>query len=235
MINFIIIEDDKKMMTHVKDVINKSLFKSDIEYEFKLFSGYNNELNKVINDLSNIKIYIMDIELDNSISGIEIAKKIRANDWESEIIFLTSHDHMFETAFRNIYGIFNFIEKFDNMEQRLTHDIKEISKHNFDNKTFKYSNRTTDLQIYLKTINYITRDTTERKLVIYTDNNTFEVNMTISDMLNNLDNRFKQVSRSTIVNKDKVNEINWNKGYFILENGTKEYLVSKKFKGEYDK
>ena len=73
------------------------------------------KLNKIIE--SGIpKIYILDIEIPNSKSGLDVARKIRENDWESEIIFITSHDKMFETAYRNVYEIFDFIEKFHHLE-----------------------------------------------------------------------------------------------------------------------
>ena len=234
MIYFVIVEDEDKMITHIKDVVTKALFGSKIEFKFKTYNKYNKELSDLTKDLSIIKVYVMDIELDGGISGLDIAKKIREEDWDSNIIFLTSHDHMFETAFRNIYNIFDFIEKFDNMDNRLMKDIKNISKHSFDNKTFRYNNRNSDLQIYYKTINYIT--TNDRKLTIVTDTNTFEITMTLSKILEELDDpRFKQIHKSAIVNKDKIANIEWNKGYFITENGDQQYLVSKNYKEAYYK
>lgn len=231
MIKFVIVEDEDKMIKHVSELISKELFDKDIEYKILSYKKYDSSLKKEIKDLSTVKLYIMDIELENSKSGIEIAKEIREQDWESNIIFLTSHDHMFETAFRNIYNIFRFIEKFDNMDEKLTKDIRIITQHNFDNKTYKYTCRATELQIFLKTITYITRDTTERKLIIYTDTNSYEVTSTISKILKQLDKRFQQVSRSTIINKDKISKINWKEGYFILNNSReKHYLVSKTHK-----
>ena len=234
MIYFVIVEDDERMTSHVKEIVSKSLFGSKVEYAFKTHTKFDKELCNLIKDSSTIKVYIMDIELEGGISGLDIAKKIREDDWDSNIIFLTSHDHMFETAFRNIYNIFDFIEKFDNMDNRLMKDIKNISKHSFDNKTFRYKSRNSDLQIYYKSINYIT--TNDRKLTIVTDTNTFEVSMTLAKMLETLDDsRFKQTHKSTIVNKDKIASIEWNKGYFITENGDQQFLVSKNYKEAYYK
>ena len=229
MIKFIIIEDDKNTIKNVENIIKKSLFDKDIIYDKAIYTKYDKSLAKEIEDNTSIKIYIMDIELENSISGIEIAKKIRENDWESNIIFITTHDKMFESVFRKVYNVFDFIEKYDNMEDRLTKDILDISKHNFDYKTFKYSTNNVDVQIYLKSINYFTRDSKERKIVINTDNNEFYINMTIKELEKLLDSRFIKVSRSTLVNKDNIMEINWNKGFFILKNGKIEYLVTKNY------
>lgn len=235
MIKFIIIDDDEKMIEEVKKIINTSIFKYNISYEFSIHSKYDLKLHSEINDDSLIKIYITDIELKDSKSGIKIAEEIRENDWESTIIFITTHDKMFETVYRNIYNIFDFIEKFDNFEARLSKDIEEIAKHNFDNKTFKYSCRNIDFQIYYKSINYIYRDSNERKIVIKTSDNDYTISMNISDILKKLDSRFVRIHRSCIINKDNVTKINWNKGYFELKGAKKEliYLASKKYKDDY--
>src|SRR5574344_118201 len=214
MIKFIIVDDYEKTAERVKKLVFKALIKYDLSYETSIYSKYDQELQKEIKDDSLIKVYIMDIELENSISGIEIAEKIRESDWESNIIFITSHDKMFETVYRNIYNIFDFIEKFENMDKRLEKDITNIAKHNFDYKTFKYSNRNVDFQIPLKAINYIYRDTKERKLIINTDNNEYYLSMNINDIIKNLDSRFKRIHRSCIINKDNISTINWSKGYF---------------------
>ena len=69
------------------------------------------------------KIYLLDIELANNASGIQIAKKIREKDWDSQIIFMTNHDKMFETVYRSVYQVFDFIEKFHEFDKRLENDI----------------------------------------------------------------------------------------------------------------
>jgi oligoendopeptidase F len=76
----------------------------------------------------------LDIELNSNLSGINIANKIREDDWESEIIFLTNHDNMFEQVYRSIYKVFNFIEKYHNFEERLSKDLAKIVNKNYDNK-----------------------------------------------------------------------------------------------------
>ena len=229
MIRFIIVEDDKNTIKEVENIIKTAMFDKDVIYDKAIYTKYDKFLEKEIKDFSMIKIYIMDIELANSISGIEIAKRIREHDWESNIIFITTHDKMFESVFRKIYNVFDFIEKYDNMEERLEKDIIEISKHDFDYKTFKYSTSNVDVQIYLKSINYFTRDPKERKVIINTDNNDFYINESIKNLENKLDSRFIKVSRSTLVNKDNIMEINWNKGFFVLKSGEIKYLVTKNY------
>lgn len=235
LISFIVVEDDKATQTIIKDVLRKVVISKDNTIDIKYFTKYSGDLKKIIDDNSCRKVYIMDIELETKVSGIEIAKMIREKDWESEIIFITSHDKMFETVFRSVYLVFNFIEKFYNMESRLTKDIELIFQKNFDNKMLCVTNRNVDLQIFYRAITYITRDKEERKVLIHTDKQVYKVNMNLADIINLLDSRFVQTHRSCITNRQRVHEWNWPKSYFILDNGQKIDYLSKKYKKEVEK
>lgn len=96
MTSFIIVEDDKKTQDTIKEVLRRVVISKDNSIDIKYFTKYTKELKKIIDDNSFRKVYIMDIELETKTSGIEIAKMIREKDWESEIIFITCHDKMFD-------------------------------------------------------------------------------------------------------------------------------------------
>lgn len=230
MIKFVLVEDNKDFLSIFINIIEKTIFQTNIDYNIESFSNYNNSLQKVIDDCSVQKVYILDIELGKSVSGLEIAKKIRKIDWDSEIIFVTNHDKMFETIYRNIFKVFAFIEKFISLEQRLEENITAIINQKSDCGKFCFSNNKINIQIYYKDILYIYRDTSERKLIIKTTNNKFLINMTIYKILNKLDNRFKQIHRACIVNTNRVNIYNWSKGYFVLDTKEKVDMCSKNYK-----
>lgn len=231
MIKIIIVEDNKDMQLQLKNILRETDFYKE-EIKINYFTKFTTDLKNIIKDNSERKIYILDIELETKVNGIDIAKFIRENDWESEIIFITSHDRMFETAYRNVYEIFDFIEKFHHLESRLKKDLKVIYKKNFDNKMFKYSSRNVDIQIYYRSITHLYRDKDSRKLIVCTDRNDYAVNLNVTDSLNFLDDRFKIVHRACIVNTDRVEAYNWLKGYFKLDNGKVVHMLSKKYKKE---
>lgn len=230
MIRFILVDDDLKWQNKIKNIVLEATFTYNHSISIKAFDGYTPELKKEILDKSQRTIYLLDIDLESNITGINIAIKIREQDWDSEIIFLTNHDKYFEKVYRSIYKVFDFIEKFDNLKKRLKKDIQDILNQEYDVKMFKYSNRQIDMQIYLKEILYIYRDTFDRKLHIITTNNEFLLNMSVSKILTELDDRFALVHRSAIVNKEHVNIYHWNKGSFILDNKKEVFLLSKKYK-----
>ena len=230
MIKIAVVEDDYETQKKIKTLVTKTLFAKKIDFEINLFKEFNSDLKNFVEDRSQKKIYILDIELKNSLSGIEIASFIRNEDWESEIIFLTNHDKMFEKVYRSIYKVFCFIEKYHNFEKRLQNNLNKIVANGYDNQMLKIDGKKISLQIYYKDILYITRDTIERKLIIYTLKNKFLVSSSIESIKSKLDSRFKTVHRACIVNDDMVVEYNWSKKYFILINGDKVFLLSKKYR-----
>lgn len=227
MIRFVVVDDDKNEIIRIKNILNSTVKE---KMEILTFSGLSSELKNEIKNVDIRKVYVLDIELGNKVSGISIAKHIRDVDWESEIIFITNHDKMFESTHRSVYEVFDFIEKFHNFEERFKKDIKEILKRNFDNKMFAYKNSSNvDLCIYYKYIQYICVE--DRKLVLYADNdNSYTINLSLKDIMDYLDNRFVQCHKSCIVNKNRIQEKNFKEGYFILDNGKKVYMLSKKYK-----
>ena len=229
MIRFVIVDDDKEEIVHIKSLLDE-VVKED--KEVLSFSKFNTELKKEIENKDVRKVYILDVELNDKISGINIAKLIRDTDYENEILFITNHDSMFESVHRGVYEVFDFIEKFHDFDKRFKKDIKAIIKRNFDNKMFNYKVNTIELSIYYREIMYIYTD--ERKLVIVTPTNKYTVNMTIKEMLTLLDDRFKQCHKSCIVNTDHIEKKDYKNGYIILDNGMKVDYLSKKFMKELD-
>lgn len=227
---FIIVEDDKKSIDLVKEIISNTLFSYNIDYNILVYNKYTSKLKEEIKDMSIIKTYILSVDLKQNISGIDIAEYIREFDCDSYIIFLTHHGNMFETVHRTVCNVFEFIEKYQNMDKRLTRDIKKIIKYSLDNKSLDIFYMSSNYKILYKSITYIERNTSTRKLVIHTKYNEFVCNLSIVDILKQLDKRFIRVSRSKIVNKDHIQEINWNKGYVILCDNTKIESISKKYK-----
>ena len=232
MIRFVIVEDDQNNTKRIKDIINNEKYKTYLEVKTYDFKGYSEELLNIINNHDIRTVYILDIELENSKSGIEIASLIRENDWDSEIIFITNHEKMFETAHRNVYNVFDFIEKYHDLEQRLTEDIKLILSKQNDKKMFSYKGRNVDLHLYLQSIKYIYRDKEDRKVIIVTESSKYAVSLGVKEILELLDSRFKMVHRSCIVNTDLVSLYDWNNSKIIMKDGSEVEYLSKKFKKE---
>lgn len=226
MVRFVIVDDDRDEIVHIKSLLDEVV---TIDKEIVCFHKLNEDLKNEIKNTDIRKVYILDIELNDKLSGINIAKLIRDADYESEILFITNHDGMFESVHRGVYEVFDFIEKFHDFDKRFKKDIKAIIKRNFDNKMFNYK----VLSIYYREIMYIYTD--DRKLIIVTPNNEYTVNMTIKEIMTMLDGRFRQCHKSCIVNTDHIEKKDYKNGFIILDNGMKVDYLSKKFMKESEK
>ena len=229
---FIVVEDERDAQEKIKKLLRKISVQTQIDLEIEYFKNYDEKLQKEIDNTLYPKIYIMDIELDGEVSGMEVAEKIRDNDWDSEIIFVTTHDKYFDKVHRQILEVFDFIEKFQDMENRLEKDIKLILSKKADKKLLKIKGNHADVEIHMRNILYILRDKEERKSIIYTDTDdvTFKVSNSLIDLLDRLDSRFVQTHKSCIANKNRMVERNYAKGYFILDNGKKVDYLSRKYR-----
>ena len=230
MVKFIVVEDKKENQEKIKKVLVKIGIQINQEYDAKYYEGYNEELAKEIEDTSIRKVYIMDIELDNSISGIEIAEKIREEDWDSEIVFVTSHDRMFDEVHRNVLEVFDFIERFINMEGRIEKDILRIIKKKYDSGILKIKGSNVEVELHVKNILYIEKE--ERKSVIHACGNRYKTNLTLEKLQERLDQRFIRTHKGCIANKEHIIEKNYGAGYFLLDTGEKVNLLSKKYRKE---
>ena len=79
MIRIIVIEDDIKAQDSIKRIIGEmDIFKAE-EIKVDYFTKYTQGLKDIIKDTSEHKVYLIDIQLETKISGIDIAKYIREN------------------------------------------------------------------------------------------------------------------------------------------------------------
>lgn len=232
MVNFIICDDNKKIVKEINDIIDKCMIKSNLEYKKYNFEDYDNEFDKIIRLNISSKIYILDIETPSA-SGIDIARKIREKDLNSVIIFLTGHNELTDIILKNDLLFLSFINKFDNYRKRLTNSIKNSIKIVGQNQVLSFKENGIIYTISLNDIYYIVKNKIDRKVTIITDYKEFIINKTLKDIYKDLNSDFKYTHKSCIVNKLKVTSIDRKKKEIEFNNGTKINLVSGKFIYDY--
>lgn len=205
---FILYDDHELFMEKSRNIIHvvdKNVEGTDI----RCFSKFDEKFEKVIQDKSCKKIYILDIEVPDSISGIEVAKKIRKVDWDSVIIMVTSHTELGYEALKAQIMLLDFISKYNDWEKNLQDALmKAVSL--LDNKNviildsngMTYRIRTTDIV-------YILKDSKERKCTIQTINDRIMVSKNITDLGKKLDHRFFLSHRSCYVNVEQISTVDW--------------------------
>mgnify|MGYP000416300825 FL=1 len=203
MINFIICEDNKNVRDLHEALISKITMPYDFDYTVHSFEKYNNNLKKIINTPSNLKIYILDLELPGK-TGLEIAQDIRKVDWDSIIIVLTSHDELELKLFKEKLLIFDFISKFDNYEKRLTDSINLVIKNLNCRSALVFKQDKEIYHIKYDNILYIFRDNTKNKTKIKAIDKEYYVRDTLTNVAKQLDNRFYQTHRACYVNLNNI-------------------------------
>ncbi len=207
---------------------------NNIDYCVHVFSDYNNKFDEIIKKKLANKIYILDIETPTS-SGIDAARKIRTNDFNSVIIFLTAHEELGYNLLKKELLFLTFINKFDDYENSVARAIKTALRKVNSVQMLRYNKRGLIYMIPLDDILYITRDSVERKSLIKTDYLEVLFPKNLSEIKEELPSNFVYSHRSCIVNKNRIRCVDLKKLIIKFNNQVEISLVSSLFKKEFEK
>ena len=201
MLNFAIIDDNIEVVNKLSLMLERIFIKHDFDAKICCKTSDVSTLLSVA-DSSKIDVFLLDINLHSSQSGLEIAEKIRQNNKDCYFIFITAFTQYGFEAFQ--YKTFDFIfkpvdsERLENCILRLFDDIKGLSK-----KFVRLDNKNTIIDE--KEIKYIKRD--GMKLVFHTKDRDYEVYSSFAKIENKLPKNFVRCHRSFIVNIDNITKI----------------------------
>ena len=230
MLRFVICEDNKQYQEKISVIINKNMMPYNFEYKISKFTEYNEELSKIIKNDTEQKIYILDIELPE-ISGLEIASEIREDDLESSIIFLTIHPEFQNDIFYSRLLAIDYIYKDklwqDRFEETIIYTIKSINRKRVLSFDFNYNS----YRLPIKKILYIEKiqDNPKCKIVME-DGSIYEINKSISNLVEILGPSFYQSHKSCIVNIEQIKKINYADSTITFNNDQTVYLLSSRNK-----
>ena len=123
MINYIIYEDEEEYRRKYVSIILKLRGKEQEGYRIIELEKYDEETKRQLGDTLGKKIYIFDIEVPGK-SGLDLAREIREEgDWESQIIVVTTHEHLRTTSFTSRLLMLDFVSKYYDCENRLKESL----------------------------------------------------------------------------------------------------------------
>ncbi|MHC9532271.1 LytR/AlgR family response regulator transcription factor [Dellaglioa sp. L3N] len=220
MINVAICDDLPKMTATVE----KTLMNFDTTL-FDISVFFNPQ--KLLTDITehHYDLFILDIEFPNY-SGIDIAKKIRENDLNVPIIFLTSFNEYMEEVFK--VQTFDYIIKPISNENFFPVLQKVIQYLDIDTKSFSFTYNRVSYNLKFNDIIYFEKQ--KRMVIIHDRHKVYKMNMPTLKLLSALNNNFVQTQASYIVNIRFIKEIG--STYVILSYNSKtiEIPISRKFK-----
>jgi len=234
MLNFIVCDDEEPIRKNIINIISKIMMPIENEYKTYEFNNYDKEFMYILNKQIGKKIYILDIEVKEK-SGLNIAKQIRENDWDSIIIILTVHYELTYEALKSRLMLLDFISKFNQYENKLkevlTLALKIFNCGNILSFIFKH----VDYKIPYSDILYIVKDSDSRKIIIRTFYNDYLSNMTLNEIEKKLNNDFCRTHRACIVNIKNVKSFDYSNRVITFKNNEKINLFSRTYKKEVQK
>ena len=231
MLNVIICDDNQRDLFKVETIIDKFMKRNKYEYNKHIFKDYNESFMNIIKSKLPFKIYILDIETPSR-SGIDVAREIRKKDLESIIIFLTGHDELGRVILQNDLMFLSFVNKFDNIENRLSNILYKAINIIKYKKIIKIEEGNNTYSIDINDIIYFSKDTFSRKTTIKTDYTEYCVRKSLLDICDLLDDRFIRTHRACIVNKNRISRIDKVNKIIYFDNGYSTDLLSDKYKKE---
>ena len=229
MINVIVCDDNKKDLNNINRVVKKFFSGINKEYEIHDFCDYSKNFYKIVNAKIPSKIYLLDIETPSK-SGIDVAREIRKKDIDSVIIFLTVHEELGNIVLKNDLLFLSFINKFDNLENRLSASLNKALVVINQKNTIRFQDRGIIYTINTNDILYLTKESFERKTIIKTDYTEFRVNKTLSEIIHMLDDSFIQTHRACFVNSNRVVKIDKINRIIEFDNNESIDLLSEKYR-----
>lgn len=228
MFEVVIVEDNVEINNHVYQIVDSFRIQNKLEYKISRFYDYSNELEKNIKSDNFYKIYILDIELPTS-DGIQIANKIRKLGSDCPIIIMTCYKDKYQDQLLSEKIMFSkFIHKEDNdWTRQLTEELQYLILNKVKKRILRINTKETYIRLQIDRILYI--DYNERQCNIITKTGDIPVSRSLTEILNNLDERFMYCYKSKVVNTDLIERIDKKKRIIYLSNNIIINQVSEKY------
>lgn len=197
MINFIIVEDDNGFLNQLKSEIDLIMLESKIQYKIYCCNNYSDDFNSLTKaSIENI-IYILNAKIDNCFNTI---KELRKFDLKS-LIVLVNGATFINSIFKYQLLIISIINRFDNWKIEIKNVI-ELLKVNIElNKKITVNK---DNSIFFYEIEYIEYNSSRRTSIVHTNNDIYELRVSLHQLLKTLPKSFKKYKKSYIVNENKI-------------------------------
>lgn len=238
-----VFEDDVRFSESLRErllAFDSSLDDFNIRTLNVVNSGFVNFISDIAQTSSKHHIYILDIDLHDSIDGLKLGQMIRRFDFDGYFIFLTSHTTMQSNIFNYRLKCLDFIDKCDELcFERLKANLTQICSeaHACDgskSSSFKsfliYEYRHSSYKIDFDDIVYIETHGFKRYLVINTKDSSYPYPGSLKSIEAKLPGGFFRCHKSFILNKKHIERIEFTESHYIahFKNGD-SCLISKNY------
>ena len=226
MLKFIICDDNKEALNLANKAVTRAMMNYEIEYKVLKFEKYDAKLKEQIKDKTNMKIYILDIELP-IVSGLEIASEVRATGDDSVIIFVTAHPECKNDIFHSRLEAIDYISKYHRYEERVEETIKYVIDKRYRENVFTFTFDHVYHKVLYKEITYIEKEPLQNRCIVHLLNGEEKtVSKSVQSIKRQLGPMFYQSHKSCLINMENVKSIDFSNFNITFINGEHTNLLS---------
>lgn len=214
MLNFAICDDNSNILSKISKMIEAIFINNKLDGKVCFTTNNSSELLNY-SKRNTIDVYILDIDLKSSNSGLDLASEIRANNKNSYLIFTTAHLEYIMLAYK--YKTFDYLAKPITMERleetllRLFEDVKCSSN--------KYINIGNSQNMLNENDIYCIKKQ-GMKLIYCTKEKSYETYSSFNKIETCLPENFIRCHKSYIANINKISNINSSNNTIQFDNST---------------
>ena len=221
MLNFVLCDDNFGALDKLSKMLNSIIISHNLQGQITFSTDDPLKLLDFVK-VNPTHVLLLDIDLKSSLSGLELAEKIREIDKNIYIIFVTGHFEFGMVAYK--YKTFDFLQK-PLTKERFEETILRLYSDIFGNKN-KYihldNNKTV---IKENSIRFIKKD--GMKVIFHTDTRDYETYSSFSRISDMLPYNFVRCHKSYIVNMAKITDIDISDNIISFTDTDKCYIGPK--------
>ncbi|MEX1378047.1 MAG: LytTR family DNA-binding domain-containing protein [Eubacteriales bacterium] len=241
MLNIYICEDDKDQLERITKAVENTVLIEELDMQIQLSTTDPYEVLESVKEGSGPGIYFLDIELNSTMDGIELASKIRNHDSRGFITFVTTHPEFSYLTFKYKVEALDYVIK--SQDENLEESIKNcminansrfVSTKKEMKKFFYAKCGHKVLHIPYEEIIFFETSSVPHKVVVHTNGKRIEFYGHIGQIAEELDNRFYQCHKSYIINKEQITMVDKKNREIHLKGGNTCIASVRAIKGLYE-
>lgn len=226
MLHFVICDDNLNILDKLEKMLENIFTKNNFEAKVSFKSDNSDDILDYIKSNS-ADVFLLDINLKSSKTGLELAEEIRKIKKNSYLIFTTGHLEYAMVAYK--YKTFDYIAKpitYDRLEDtivRLFDDVNGLNK-----RYLRIDNKNT--LIDESEIQYVKRD--GMKLVFHTPSRDYDTYSSFNKFQDRLPKTYVRCHKSCIANINQIKDIEPVSGTITFKDGS-TCDIGPKYKSEF--
>lgn len=228
LIKIFVCEDDPKQLEQIVSYVKNYLLIENLDMELVLATEDPHEVLKYLEkNKVDRALYLLDINLNADINGIELADKLKERDFNGKFVFVTSHSEMVFLTFKYKLEALDYILKDDSkgLQKRVIEVINAcndlFNRSGVDNEAYyqvKTGNHVRSIRV--RDILFFESSVVPHKVIVHLLDGQFEFYSTVKELEFEND-AFFRCHKSYVVNVNNIKSIDRHTREITMVNGEK--------------